>query len=172
MKGEVRFVENSPEFWTTGAVYSVGDSLLIKRHKAGHLDHIHIAKITATSTQKFKFPTGGLDFILLRLQEFVDFVDEDDNGEHCFPGLTEVTTYPQFTTEEFWDSPFCVKFMRFKVRIFKTDYGRIAFRLLNEVPEKFKLVKFGSIVWNGPSTTVSYESFKAMVEIFYKIYKT
>lgn len=164
-RSEIRFVENSPEFWTSGNVFSINDNILVKRHFSGLQDFVHIAKISSVSTQKFKFPTAGLEFILPRLQEIFDTVDEDENGELCYPGLEEETTYQQFALEDFWNSDLCIKFMKLKIRLFKTDYGRLAFRLLNEVPEKSKVLKFGTCVWHGPTATIGFEPFKQVFEI-------
>lgn len=169
-RGEVRFVENCPEFWTSGNVFSVNDNLLVKRHNSMLQDFIHIAKISATSTQKFKFPTSGLDLLIPRLQSILDDIDHDENGDLYYPGLEEETPYQEFASEEFWNSNLCVKFMKFKIRLYKTDYGRLAFRLLNEVPEKSKVLKFNTVVWNGPTTSISFESFKGLLDVFKKIH--
>lgn len=49
---KIRSEGSSPFCGKCSRVYSVGENLLIRQQKAGHLDHIHIAKITATSTQQ------------------------------------------------------------------------------------------------------------------------
>lgn len=37
--GKFHFVENTPEFWTSGDIHAIGDNFMVKRHKAGLQDH-------------------------------------------------------------------------------------------------------------------------------------
>lgn len=46
---------------------------------------------------------------------------------------------------------------------------KVSFRILNEVPEKSKIFKFGRCVWNGPTCSISVECFIRMMEIFEEI---
>lgn len=129
-----------------------------------------MAKITSQFTQKFKFPTSTLEMLLPRLLDILETVEVDEDQGLVYPGLTEETAYQNLSKESFWDHPLTIKVIKFRLRLYKTDYGRLAVRLLNEVPADRKIYKAGVLTWSGPASTYNFEQFKALYAILSQIH--
>lgn len=163
------YVENSPEWWTKGDVKPVGNALLIKRLIVGNNDSILIRR----EPHIFKLPTKALELLTASMEKCLESLSKDENGEYVFEGITEPTLYENLASNEFWDSPNCIRIYWFRVipyiAEFRNGQKKLCFRMMNEVAEKNKIYKAGKLVWSGPSASINPDTFQGMLEVFQDI---
>lgn len=171
-KPEPVFPENTDEFWTSGNVRAVGDTLLVKRHREGIFDYIHMAKITSFGRSTFKFPTSMIDMLISRMEYMLKLIEVDEDNNVYYPGITEPTPYDQLADERFWNDDTVIKLMKYRLRPFISQYGKLCFRMLMEVPEQHKRYNMGKLSWSGPSASISFDSFRELLSLLREIKQT
>lgn len=160
------FPETTDEFWTSGPVQAIGDSLLVKRHRDGAFDHVHLAKITTYGRSLFKIPTSMVETLVSRMEGLLMQIEVDESGKYHYPGITEPTPQDDLADDYFWNEEVTIKIVKFRLRPYLSIFGKLTFRMLMEVSDEHKRYNLGKVCWAGPSSALSFDNFRALLEVF------
>lgn len=149
---------NDPAFWTSGNLHPIGTSVVLKLH--------HETVYIRANRIVFRYPFKELDILVAAMEQSILKISKDENGRDGYEGLSAPQTFEEIMSPGFWDSPNCIKayYLRFCPYIPSHRYATesLAFRMMQEVQDKHKIFKQDKLVWEGPSTFVSVDSFKEM----------
>lgn len=159
----MNFPEMKPEFWHSKNVLSVGSDMYVKRHSHGLNDFLHAKMKVDGTMSRFKIPSSATEMLITKMEAMIHEMYLNENGQLAYPGLTEPSTKKEFCTAEFYDNPFTIKVLKFRMRLYLSGM-KLTWRLHNEVPEKYHIYKDDVCEWRGPAVNISMVDFYELVE--------
>lgn len=166
-KVENTHVDENEFFWSSGDVHAIGESLLVKRYYSNGQDFVYLQRLNSTAAaSRFKFPSGMILILLVRMKEIIDKVGKDEDGKFF---LETIPPYngptKDFSADSFWKGKELIKIQRFHMMPYHSFFG-LQFRLFQEVPEDFHreyMAKDGKLVpWKGAQNSISFSVFKGL----------
>lgn len=86
------FLKPQMNFWHLVRYKHIGDWLLVKRHRNGAYDYVHLAKITTYGRSLLKILTSIVEFHLIsRMEGLLVKIEVDESGKCHYSGIIEPT---------------------------------------------------------------------------------
>lgn len=166
--------EKDPGFFTTPGTQAVSALLSVKRYTNGINDNICIERINRAKPTRFKFPSTYIPVVVKRLNEILGEIKCKGKLPWELPGVDKVSTWDDFTTDEFWQHKHTFHVGRFWVRPYLTISHKIMFRIWQEVDAAYQRTyenDKGFTMWRGPAASLNYEECKDFVSALERLEK-
>lgn len=158
--------EENPLFYSSVDCKAVGSVGILRRYNHGNSpasDSLYFGRVSSNGFTTFKLKTQFASLFVAGCEQILKRAIKNDSGNWTLPGHETPTSYSDLQLPHFFDHPDTVKVLNLSARPYVSDWESLCIRLFQEVPAQHHR-NYGSTLWRGPTTYISFEAFIQLVQ--------